>query len=195
MMQLVSLAKLQPLDCRKRTGYVRVAAAGTALLAIACPVHADAGVPLMACISPGFWLMLPAIIILEALIALRILRKGAWVAFKVAAVANLASTLAGIPLRLIITAALTPLFKSGVSLIGANGLTGSLPYLFGVNVLGRWRVWAELEEAGFIGSSGSWLAGQCSYSHSFSSRYGLSGGSPRECFRKKTDRWQFAGHG
>lgn len=66
---------------------------------LAAPVYANAGISMICCISPGFWLLLPAVIVLEAILALVVLRKGVWKAVKIAALANAFSTLVGVPVR------------------------------------------------------------------------------------------------
>lgn len=77
-----------------------IVAAGCCVLTLhpAC-ARADAGIPMISCVYPGFWLLLPLVIVLEAVIALVVFRRGVWVAVKVAAIANVASTLVGVPLR------------------------------------------------------------------------------------------------
>lgn len=76
--------------------------------AISTPASADAGIPLIALVSPGFWLILPLVILLESFVALLILRKRIWIALKVAVISNIVSTVAGVPLRWLVVLALTP---------------------------------------------------------------------------------------
>src|SRR5690242_18436149 len=62
------------------------------------PAHADIGVPMLAVVWPISWLLLLVIIPLETFVADRVLRTDARTSLKIATVANLVSTLAGIPL-------------------------------------------------------------------------------------------------
>jgi len=78
---------------------LRVWVAGI-FFALAAPsiAEADAGVPMLALIWPGFWILLLPIVVLEAVVAKRIFgvswREALWLSGK----ANVASTFAGIPL-------------------------------------------------------------------------------------------------
>jgi hypothetical protein len=58
---------------------------------------ADAGVPMLMVLWPGFWALLLPIIVLEAVVARRVLAVDWKKAFLLSAEANLVSTLAGIP--------------------------------------------------------------------------------------------------
>lgn len=78
------------------------------LFILASPAFADAGIPMIACISPGLWLLLPAVIVVESVIALFVLRRGLWTALKVATVSNLFSSLVGMPLTSLVVWALSP---------------------------------------------------------------------------------------
>lgn len=72
------------------------------------PAFADVGIPMIACVDTGFWLLLPIVILVEGIVALIVLRKGIWTAAKVSVTANLLSTLAGIPLSWLIKSTLKP---------------------------------------------------------------------------------------
>jgi hypothetical protein len=66
----------------------------------------------MACISPGFWLLLPAVILLESVVAFIVLRKGLWFALKISTLANVISTLAGMLLNRLLSIILQPVANS-----------------------------------------------------------------------------------
>jgi len=68
------------------------------LLLLASPAYADAGVPMLLVIWPASWALLLFIIPLEAAVGLRAPRISFGNRLKMAAAANLVSTLAGIPL-------------------------------------------------------------------------------------------------
>lgn len=85
---------------------MRVATLVVVLLAGTSPAWANVGVPLIDYLFPGFWMLLPAIMLLEWAMALFVLRKGAWIAAKVAVVANIFSTLVGIPIKAVLVTAM-----------------------------------------------------------------------------------------
>lgn len=84
---------------------------------MATPAFADAGIPLIACIHPGLWLALPAVIVVEGLVAVVIMRWKPSTAARVALLCNLLSTLAGIPLKWLLVWGLTPMASSFLSVI------------------------------------------------------------------------------
>jgi hypothetical protein len=78
---------------------IRTAAyAATLLLAATAPAHADMGVPMLAVVWPLSWLLLIPVIAIEAVVAYRLLGNDWRKSFKISAIANLVSTLVGIPL-------------------------------------------------------------------------------------------------
>jgi tetratricopeptide (TPR) repeat protein len=79
---------------------------GAALLLLTCPAtaRADAGVPMLALMAVPMWASLLAIIPLEAFIATRRLGLAWSRSLKVSAIANLVSTVAGVPLTWILLA-------------------------------------------------------------------------------------------
>ncbi len=70
---------------------------GVVLLAPAS-VQADAGVPMIAVLWPGFWVLLLPIVVLESVVARRVLGLNWLKAVQLSAEANLLSTLVGVPL-------------------------------------------------------------------------------------------------
>ncbi len=69
-----------------------------AWLLLPSQAHADMGLPMLAVIWPGAWILFLPITILEAAIANRILNINWKQALKISAVANATSTIAGIPI-------------------------------------------------------------------------------------------------
>lgn len=78
------------------------------LLLFASPAFADAGIPMIACISPGLWLLLPAVMVVESIVAMVVLRRGVRTAVKVTVLANLLSSLVGMLLTSIVVWLLNP---------------------------------------------------------------------------------------
>jgi hypothetical protein len=76
-----------------RTGFV-----GGLLVAMPSPALANVGIPMLAYAWPVAWLLLIPVILLEALVARRILRAGWSSALKITGLSNFVSTLIGIPL-------------------------------------------------------------------------------------------------
>src|SRR5512141_2932644 len=80
----------------------RLARIGLLLLSLASPARANTGVPLIY-VFAGFswtWLVLLAVVVVEAFMARRILAVTLGRALVISAAANLASTLIGVPLAL-----------------------------------------------------------------------------------------------
>ena len=71
-----------------------------AICALGCPniASADAGIPMLAYLWPGFWVALPLVILIETVVATRVLNESWRRALKLSGIANLASTLLGIPM-------------------------------------------------------------------------------------------------
>lgn len=125
---------------------------GSLLLASTAPAWADVGVPLINFLFPGFWMLLPAVILLEWAIAILIIKKGAWVAVKVAAISNGISTLLGIPLKSILVAALIPVVSQITHFKGEESWKMLSPFQkFALAIIGStpigvgWRSPAEFE--------------------------------------------------
>ncbi len=76
-----------------------------ALLVVPANAYADAGVPMLALMAVPMWASLLVIIPLEALVATRGLGTSWGRSLKVAAVANLGSTVVGVPLTWLVLAA------------------------------------------------------------------------------------------
>ena len=77
---------------------LRTGLTGLALLALAAPVSANVGVPMITYAWPAAWLLLVPVVLLEAVVARRTLHTTWRRALVVAAASNLVSTLVGIPL-------------------------------------------------------------------------------------------------
>lgn len=82
------------------------------LLLFPSPARADAGVPMLALVWPASWALLIPIILVEALVARRILGLGWKEAARRAGIANLASTLVGIPLTWGVLVVIEMLFQT-----------------------------------------------------------------------------------
>ena len=113
----------------------RLLAACSALAIVPAAAFADAGIPLLACISPGFWLVLPAVVLVEAVVAFVILRRGTWVALKVSAVSNLASTLVGMVLSRLLVLVLIPLASQVQTFAPRGHVPATLLQKFAFNVV------------------------------------------------------------
>ena len=73
-------------------------AGGGLLVAMPGPASANVGIPMIGYAWPAAWLLLVPVILLEALVARRVLRTGWQAALKIAGLSNFISTLAGIPI-------------------------------------------------------------------------------------------------
>ena len=71
--------------------------AGACVCLLPSIAWADAGIPMLVLVWPGAWLALLPVVLVEALVARRLLRLGFRRSLKVALVANLVSTGVGIP--------------------------------------------------------------------------------------------------
>ena len=71
---------------------------GITLLLTPCQAHADMGLPMLAVVWPGSWILFFPITILEALVARRILNINWKQSMKISSVANAISSVAGIPI-------------------------------------------------------------------------------------------------
>ena len=77
--------------------YCLIAALAIMLIA-ATPAQANAGIPMLLLVWPAMWLLLLPIIVLEAAAATKILHVDFLQGVQIAGVANLVSTLVGIPI-------------------------------------------------------------------------------------------------
>ncbi len=105
-----------------------IARAGAALAVVALfptPVSADAGVPMLWLVWPAAWMMLVPIIALEAVVARRVLTTGWAESLKVSTVANVVSTLAGIPLTWLALLLIEFVFAMLLNLLPDNGVVSS----------------------------------------------------------------------
>jgi hypothetical protein len=82
----------------RRTTIRLVAGLAAVLLCQPAAAGADTGVPMIAMLWPGFWVLLLPIVFLEALVAKRVLRMDWLAALRISAEVNVVSTLVGIPL-------------------------------------------------------------------------------------------------
>jgi hypothetical protein len=84
----------------KLTSWRRVLVAATVLIgiiALPSPAAADVGMPMIVLVWPGAWVLFLPVVALESVVAHRLLKLSAGRALRVSFVANLVSTLAGIP--------------------------------------------------------------------------------------------------
>ena len=95
----------------KRTSHLAL----LGLLAGGGPVLADAGVPMLAVVWPISWLLLLPIVIVEALVAQALLDLEPRQSLVVAAKANVASTLIGIPLTWLLLLLVELLLSKGLA--------------------------------------------------------------------------------
>jgi len=89
-----SAARRPSVTAMMRRGTVLVCA--LVLVFAAEPAHANIGIPMIMLMWPAAWLLLVAIVPIEALVARRVLGRGR--EWRVSAVANLVSTAVGIPI-------------------------------------------------------------------------------------------------
>jgi hypothetical protein len=81
-----------------RSRIMLVCIAVLATMALVTPATADAGAPMLALVWPCAWVLLIPIILVEALVAVRVLRVTFPAGLKIAGIANLVSTFVGMPL-------------------------------------------------------------------------------------------------
>ena len=104
------------------------------LLLVACPAYADMGIPMIAWILPVSWLSLIPIILVEAIVAARLLKKNYWAALKLSTAANTISTIIGIPVTWL-------LMTFAQMLVGgdrAHGLTTFAQKMYAVTIQSPW---------------------------------------------------------
>ncbi len=107
------------------------------LLALAVPARADAGIPMLAVTWPAMLVALLPIIAIEALVLKSRLKLSLQVTAKAAALANVVSTVAGIPVTWLILAVLEFLFTRGGT---AFGLATPLRRFLSVTIQAPWLV-------------------------------------------------------
>ena len=88
-------------NSNKLTSRRRVLVAASAIdrdyRAAVCPAAADVGMPMIVLVWPGAWVLFLPVVALQSVVAHRLLKLSAGRALRVSFVANLVSTLAGIP--------------------------------------------------------------------------------------------------
>ncbi|WP_345478805.1 hypothetical protein, partial [Niveibacterium umoris] len=112
-----------------------IAAAASALL-FARAARADAGVPLLFLTLPGMVLALLPVIAIEAIVLARTFRSNVLSVLKASALANIASTLLGIPITWVVLVLLQDLTGGGRS----YGLTTPLQKLLAVTWQAPWLI-------------------------------------------------------
>ena len=105
------------------------------LVAFAPQAHADIGVPMVAFFLPPMWLSLVPVILLEGWILRRMLRVDNRSAFTASAIANIATTIVGIPLAWVVLA-IAELACCG----GAGGLATLWQRIYAVTVQAPWLI-------------------------------------------------------
>lgn len=114
---------------------VRVFVYTACLLAIPSAGYADIGLPMLFYVLPASWVLLPLVIVVEAVIAVRLLRTGWKMALCVAAAANLLSTLLGVPLTWVVL-----VVPEALLFDGAAGLDTFWQRLYAVTVQAPWLI-------------------------------------------------------
>lgn len=94
---LFNCSKPQGLNNQIRVWPIFFVLAGAVHGLIPLPVHADVGLPMLVIAWPVAWIALMPIIAIEAFLAIKILAVSWKQAFKISSLANLLSTLIGIP--------------------------------------------------------------------------------------------------
>ncbi len=101
-------------------------AVSTALLLAGSPAQANAGLPMLFLVWPAMWALLVPIILLEALVATRILHIGFLQATQIAGVANVLSTFVGIPITWILLLIVEMNVGKGGGVYGLDRLPGKI---------------------------------------------------------------------
>ncbi len=84
---------------------------------VATPAFADAGIPLIACVHPGLWLVLPIVMLFEGAVGIFVFRWKVGTAAKITLFGNVLSTLAGIPFKWLLVWSLSPVASSFASIV------------------------------------------------------------------------------
>ena len=108
---------------QRRGSWTLLVAAG--FLLWPTPALADTGIPMLALVWPASWGLLVPIVLAEALVAVRVLGLSFGRSLKLAGVANLVSTLVGIPLTWFGVALVFGSLSSRVDMQAANGGLGA----------------------------------------------------------------------
>ncbi len=142
----------------RRIARSRVAALGLFIgLAFAAPARADAGIPMLMLVWPAAWLLLLLIIPLEAWFARRMLGLSWRRVLGVSALANLASTLVGIPVAWILLVILE--MGTGLTIAAADARGWRIPEAvqnaLGIALMAPWlgpnaRPWMVPAAAAFL---------------------------------------------
>jgi hypothetical protein len=98
--------------------------------------YADAGLPMLILVWPSSWILLLLIIPLEAFVALRILKTSYLEGLKLSSLANLVSTIAGIPITWIVLV-IAQIVCGGSRAYGIETLTGKI---LAVTVQSPWLI-------------------------------------------------------
>jgi len=129
------------------SGYQTCLASLFLLGGLAPSASANVGVPMLAVVWPASWWLLVPVILLESLVAVRLLRVGFVRGARVVGIANLLSTLAGIPITWGILVLVQMLLGWGDARWMPDSLTGALaavtlqsPWLMPFEEQLRWMV-------------------------------------------------------
>ncbi len=106
------------------------------LVVSTAPARADAGVPMLAIVWPSSWFLLLAIIPIEAAVAVRVLKTGWKKNLIMVSVANLASTILGIPVTWFLLVVCQMLAGGG----GAYGLGTDQSRMIAVTLQSPWLI-------------------------------------------------------
>ena len=98
MSQFVSLRLVRGVRATPGISHLGVGALGACVWAWPVTAHANPIAPMLVVLWPGSWLVLLPVIVVEALVARRLLHLEFRESLKLSAVANLWSTLVGIPM-------------------------------------------------------------------------------------------------
>ncbi|HEY9714170.1 MAG TPA: hypothetical protein V6C72_11925, partial [Chroococcales cyanobacterium] len=98
----------------------------TALALAGTPAHANVGLPMLAIVWPAMWLLLVPIILLEAAVGTRLLHVDFIRAAQIAGVANVISTVIGIPITWIALVAVEMNVGKGGGVYGLDTLWGRI---------------------------------------------------------------------
>lgn len=121
----------------------------TVVLATPALAEADAGVPMIVLVWPGFWLLLLPIVVLEGSVARRVFQMPWKGALKLSAEANLVSTLVGIPLTWLVLF-IVEMLAAGGTWVGFQAA--------GVSELPKWAEYMlMLLSAPWVGGEEPWI--------------------------------------
>jgi hypothetical protein len=89
-----------------------------ALFIVPTKAYANVGLPMIVVLFPLGLLSLPVIVVVEALVVARCLRLGFWQALKIQTLANVLSTVVGVPIVWCVLAAVEIFLGAGLSRLG-----------------------------------------------------------------------------